>query len=133
MRPTLAAAALVLLAGCGEQSPPRDAAKGEFCERFREVSAQTSWGKTQDAVADLRAVGTPGEITRDAREGFLAITEGAIAYRAGEIETAAALAARAENALRKSGRVAGANLAGALGVACVGPDHPRRAHRPAPR
>ena len=76
MRPTLAAAALlVLLAGCGEQSPPRDASEGEICERFREVGAQTSWAKTQDAVGELREVGTPGEIPRDAREGFLAITE----------------------------------------------------------
>jgi hypothetical protein len=91
MRPTLAAALVVVLTGCGAEDPPRDASEAEFCDGFRKVSAQTSWAKTQDAVGELREVGTPGEIPRDAREGFLAITE-----QTAEAEDRAALVEKVE-------------------------------------
>jgi hypothetical protein len=73
-----AAALLVVLggvAGCGSSDSsssasdagPTDADKTSFCDTFRKLSDSTT---PKEAAATFREVGTPSDITDDARQGY---------------------------------------------------------------
>ena len=85
MRHALAVATLALVAGatagCGASGPPTDASEKDFCGVFEDfyaemgemgADASTSDGiKALKKVAEeLKEVGTPEDISDDAREGF---------------------------------------------------------------
>ena len=72
-RLALASAGLMLLGGltaCG--GSPDDASKGDFCNAFKKVgkTGSSDFKKFQDTVAEFGDVGTPKEISDDARKGF---------------------------------------------------------------
>lgn len=78
----LGAAALmtVSLAACGSKSSsdaPTDASKADFCSAWKSVASsvtgasdEAAFNSLQDAVKKLKDVGTPSEITPDARAGY---------------------------------------------------------------
>ncbi len=72
MKPATAVIAVVtsaaLLSGCG--GPPEDASKKDFCAQLKKVNSEKSWSKTKKSVADLKDIGTPKGISKDARTGF---------------------------------------------------------------
>lgn len=85
-RPVAAAGAAAVLAlsltacGGGDDAgdAPKDASKDDFCEKLNALdSLETSdtpsedeFNDAKDKILELRDVGTPKEITGDAREGF---------------------------------------------------------------
>ncbi|QIX25239.1 hypothetical protein ncot_00540 [Nocardioides sp. JQ2195] len=69
-RLALVGASLALLGGltaCG--GAPDDASKDDFCDAAKKIDA-SSFDDAKDAVEDLNDVGTPEDISDDARDGF---------------------------------------------------------------
>lgn len=84
-RPVAAAGAAAVLAlsltACGGSDAadaPQDASKDDFCEKFQSLDqvetgdtpSEDEFNDAKDKVLELRDVGTPKEISGEAREGF---------------------------------------------------------------
>lgn len=79
MKHALLAASLLLVAGtavgCG--GAPTDASKEDFCEQVQKTPGGESADDAKDWGKDMEDVGTPENISDDARDGFEIIVDAA--------------------------------------------------------